>query len=374
MTGLSMHTIFDLTTGRLRDESAASLEERVTNEGLRGRWYAVTASHEVNDLPVRVERLGESLVLWRDSKGAVQMQEDRCPHRGARLSQGRVIDDTIACSYHGIAIDIKGCIAKVPALPGSPIEGRCVVNTYVVREYGQLIFAYFPTPQNECAPAFEGPPELIDPQWSVFPIEMTWKTNWRYALENVMDPMHGPYLHGDSHSMSVGSKDDFMEIVDTERGFRIQRKLQTATAFDYCEMVDTGLLWLFLDIPYPRKVGPGGPFRIIGFATPIDESTSQIFFYRLRKVTGWQRDLWRFLHRNRLAVRHWDVLEQDRSVLESLPSDAREHEVLYQHDIGVTRLRRYFKAQARAHIDAARNAPTQQGSSNHLQTADGGTR
>jgi hypothetical protein len=168
----------------------------------------------------------------------------------------------------------------------------------------------------------------------------------------VIDPMHGPYLHGDSHSMSVGSKDDVMEITDRPDGFRISRKLQTDTAFDYCEFVDTGLMWLFLDIPYAAGVGPGGPFRIIGFATPIDRDTSRIFFYRLRRVSGWQRDLWRFLHRDRLAVRHWAVLEQDRNVLESLPGDAREREMLYQHDVGITRMRRHFRTIVRAQLDA----------------------
>ena len=110
-----------------------------------------------------------------------------------------------------------------------------------------------------------------------------------------------------------------------------------------------------LDIPYPVKNGPGGPFRVIGFATPIDERHAQIFFWRLRKVSGWERDLWRFLYRERLEARHYAVLEQDRIVLEGMADDARDHEILYQHDIGITRLRRRFKAIAREQIQAVTN-------------------
>ena len=43
-----------------------------------------------------------------------------------------------------------------------------------------------------------------------------------------------------------------------------------------------------------------------------------MFFWRCRRVQGWQRNVWRFLSRNRLEARHWVVLEQDRVMLESM--------------------------------------------------------
>lgn len=354
-----MHTIFEIARGTEltqlamnQSDGRAVLEDRIADEGFRGRWYALTASRNVGAAPFALERMGERIVLWRDAQGTIHAQEDRCPHRGARLSQGRVRDETIVCPYHGIAIDADGRIASVPALPGCPIEGRLAVRTYAVQEIAGAIFAYFPTPAGEAPIPLDPPPEFGDPEWSHFVCEATWKTNYRYAIENVIDPMHGPYLHGDSHTMFVGAKDDVMEISDTPTGFRVSRKLQKDVAFDWTEYGETGALWMRLDIPYPVKNGPGGPFRILGFATPIDATSTQIFFWRLRKVAGWQRDLWRFLYRERLEARHWAVLEQDRVVLEGLAADAREHETLYQHDIGITRLRRRFKALAREQLEA----------------------
>ncbi|MFR3706963.1 MAG: Rieske 2Fe-2S domain-containing protein [Enterobacter hormaechei] len=35
-----------------------------------------------------ITRLGEQIVVWRNKDGQVQALEDRCPHRGARLSMG----------------------------------------------------------------------------------------------------------------------------------------------------------------------------------------------------------------------------------------------------------------------------------------------
>ncbi|MEP7475543.1 3-phenylpropionate dioxygenase, partial [Acinetobacter baumannii] len=82
------------------------------------------------------------------------------------------------------------------------------------------------------------------------------------------------------------------------------------------------------------------------------------FFWRCRKVSGWQRNVWRFLYRNHLEQLHWDVLEQDRIILENLAPNARAREFLYQHDVGLARLRRLMKKEAEKQLKkiAALNA------------------
>src|SRR5262249_31891690 len=107
-----------------------------------------------------------------------------------------------------------------------------------------------------------------------------------------------------------------------------------------------------LDLPRPPAAGPGGPFRIIGFTTPVDEDHCLVFFWRLRKAVGLAREVWRFLYRATLEARHWHVLEQDRDVLESMPADARRREMLYQHDVGVARVRQTLVNKAKAQIAA----------------------
>ncbi len=81
-------------------------------------------------------------------------------------------------------------------------------------------------------------------------------------------------------------------------------------------------------------------------ACPVDAGRTGVFFWRYRKVSDWQRDTWRFLYKTLIEARHWEVLEQDRVVLESMPADADQRENLYQHDLGVVRLRRLYQAQA----------------------------
>ena len=46
------------------------------------------------------------------------------------------------------------------------------------------------------------------------------------------------------------------------------------------------------------------------------------------------------------------MLEQDRVMLESIPEDARKREMLYQHDLGVSRVRQLLTKAAKSQIEA----------------------
>lgn len=320
--------------------------------GLRDRWYALCPSAKVGvgEL-VRIDRAGEELLLWRDTQGALHVQEDRCPHRGARLSLGVHMGDRIACNYHGVQVDTAGVVVSVPGSPGCALEGRAALRTFPVLERAGAIFAWFGEHEPEPV-AFQTPEPIAGGEWEHFLCYVEWDAPWLYSLDNLMDPMHGAFLHRNSHTMFAGKREAVFQIRETERGFFFEKTDQHGVNFDWSEWVDTGLQWVGLDIPYPDTAGPGGPFSIVATATPINERQHAAFFWRCRKVTGWQRDSWRFLYRARLEERHWAVLEQDRVMLEAMPLDAQEREGLYQHDIALVRLRRLLRSQAQKQLDA----------------------
>jgi hypothetical protein len=64
------------------------------------------------------------------------------------------------------------------------------------------------------------------------------------------------------------------------------------------------------------------------------------------------------MYRAAFEQRHWDVLEQDREVLEGMSDDARDHELLYQHDLGVGKLRRALAQKASSQIQAELPLPS----------------
>jgi hypothetical protein len=84
--------------------------------------------------------------------------------------------------------------------------------------------------------------------------------------------------------------------------------------------------------------------------TPSGADKHVAFVWRCRKVSGWQRDSWRFLYRVVLEDLHWKVLEQDRAMIEAMPPDAVAGEGLYQHDIALVRVRRLLRRRAEQYL------------------------
>ncbi len=309
--------------------------------GLRNRWYVVGESAKLGDKPMPIKALGENLVLWRDDKGKAHCMTDLCPHRGAKMSLGEVVRGELTCWYHGASFNGEGtCTGYPPEGTDSKLPKRMKIKSYPVQERVGLIWAYIGEVELFPPMPLELPEELESPDWSGFICHAHWKTNWLLAYDNLADPMHGPYLHGRSYTLRFGAKEDRMVIVDLPHGFRAEREKQKGVNFDWSELGDTGTLFCRLDIPYPPSAGPGGPLRIVGFVTPNDENEMEAYFLRYRELTGWKRNLWRFLYKNRLEKRHWKVLEQDRVMLENMNLACRLGEHIAQTDIGVIRLRK----------------------------------
>lgn len=340
-----------------KEERRLAREERV-NQGLTGRWYPVCKTVEVrNDRPYGAVVLGRKMVLWRDKKGDIQCIEDHCPHRGAPLSLGEVHDGKIGCRYHGIIMTGDGVIERVPAMPECAFEGRKTNVAYTTTEVAGAVFAFVPGKTQEEPVAFEIPEEFSDPDWTGFLCTAVWNTNYRLALDNLADPMHGCYLHAQSFTLAFGAKQDLVELENSDHGFKVSRVGQVGENFDWVELaVNDGNMFCRLDIPYPPAAGPGGHMRIVGFVAPMDEDRCKVFFWRLRKVQGAQREAWRFLYRAKLEPRHWHVLEQDRIMLEGMTPDAGKRDMLYQHDLGVSRIRQLLMKAADEQLDAENSA------------------
>src|SRR5438309_385106 len=114
-------------------------------ELLRRYWHPVAIAPDLSDEnPVKFVRiLGEDLVLFQSKKGELGLLEDRCSHRGASLSYGRVEERGIACPYHGWLHDIQGNCLETPAQPAQNNFCRTEKHkAYPVQKLAGLYWAY----------------------------------------------------------------------------------------------------------------------------------------------------------------------------------------------------------------------------------------
>ena len=345
------------TETRMPARAAGPTDQEVVDylrEGLRNRWWPILPSRFIAAAgkPVGIKRLGEALVLWRDAGGTVHVQTDRCPHRAVPLSRGVNEGDRLRCVYHGVEVAPDGVVLSVPGQPGCPLEGKKAVKTYPSCEVAGAVFVWFGDRLNQEPQPFRPPVQLVDPAFDHFLCYADWRMFWRYLYDNLMDPMHGTFLHANSHTMYQGETKAHFVTRDTGKGFFFEKAGQRDVNFDWSELVDDESLYVRLEIPYPATGGPGGNFGIVSWGTPIDGDNTATFTWRIRRVEGWQRDVWRFLYKTKLEKRHWDVIEQDRVMLDGCRPGLEKHEMLYQHDAGVIRMRRHLAQNARRQLVA----------------------
>lgn len=84
---------------------------------LHAQWFVACTAAEVGGRPLARTILGVPIVLFRSAEKIAALV-DRCPHRNAALSQGRVTGDLIECPYHGWAFDGGGVCRRIPGMAG----------------------------------------------------------------------------------------------------------------------------------------------------------------------------------------------------------------------------------------------------------------
>src|SRR4051794_19353137 len=92
---------------------------------LRDFWYIAGQSGELRSRPIARTLLGERVVLFRQADGTPAALQDRCAHRNAALSEGRVEAGCVECPYHGWTYSGDGRCTVIPSmreLPAEPIR------------------------------------------------------------------------------------------------------------------------------------------------------------------------------------------------------------------------------------------------------------
>jgi phenylpropionate dioxygenase-like ring-hydroxylating dioxygenase large terminal subunit len=268
---------------------------------IRNQWYAVLDSGEVpHGRPVGVTRLGERLVFWRDSHGQVVCQRDQCAHRGAALSAGKILHDTIRCPFHGFRYDTGGRCRMIPANGrNASIPDQFRIHNYPVCEAHGFVWVWWggldtATP----LPSFF---EDLGADFTYASFRDHWPVHYSRAIENQLDGMHLPFVHHNTigrggRTLVDGPHVDWVGA-DRMRIFLDLRVDDGSLALRPDQMVGTRRsFWLDFHLPNVWENHISDDVRVTAAFAPVDEGNTVIYlrFYQkfmrlplLRHLVTW---------------------------------------------------------------------------------------
>jgi len=191
---------------------------------LKNCWYVAALDHELIDGKLLSRTLlGENVLLYRGESGNVIALNDRCPHRGALLSKGRLEGDGVRCMYHGIKYDGTGKCVQIPGQ--DMIPPKLKVRGYPVVERSHFIWVWMGDAAKADPALIIDLPYLSDPNWKGIPAYLHYDANYLLIVDNLSDFSHLAFVHtktlGGSEEYAFVTKPTVVERL--ERGFRVER-------------------------------------------------------------------------------------------------------------------------------------------------------
>ncbi len=332
--------------------------------GHRNYWYPIIEARRIKKRPVAVSLLGEEIVLFPGKDGKVVALVDRCPHRGTKLSRGRILfPGTLSCGYHGWTYNEHGeCVAAVVEGPESRLPGNVHVQAYPTEERFGIVWAFMG--EGEPPPLEEDlPPGLLEPNILVQYVFEYWACDWRNVTENYPDMLHAILVHRRSPEMLFQQIPAWgkmiVKLLDDGKGlsvlgpgvamqaeypglgkfprnlwFRVLKRRTSGGVGAEVRMPGFILLpkrrepywgFAYATVQWPIYVGPNMT-RILELSITFPKSVIHKVFYKI-----WWKTYYKFIHR-------WFFTHQDKRLMEV--QNYRAPERLCSTDVGVTIYRR----------------------------------
>ncbi len=254
-----------------------------SNAALEGYWYAVSSADEVRPGPIGVGLLGKRYVVWRGDDDQLIAAPDRCTHREAQLSRGKLVDGCLECMYHGWRFGSEGRCVLVPSSgPDAAIPPKAHLPTVrAVEKYGLVWIC-----PGEPVADIPDIPQEDDPAFRrLNTATQHWATSTTRMVDNFLDISHFPFVHVGTFGLAQETEVPRIEISGLDSGY---------TGYEYEVLVrndEAGQAVSGLDAPtLQRKMSTGFVLPttvrstilyetglehiILLLSTPVDDVTS----------------------------------------------------------------------------------------------------
>lgn len=241
---------------------------------LRDHWYPILETRALRKKSIGIKRFGLDLVLWRDREGTAKLLPATCPHRGASMAGGRVIDGEIECPWHGFRFDGSG---QCTLLPCEGLDARIPkaldLPVHPIREEHDLIWMWWGEERTNY-------PEIpfyhdIEAHSGFTEASYVLPYNYSRMIETNLDIHHTPFVHG--NIVPVGTR-----VIDFEahvEGDRIYSSGSLAREKNIARGDAKGMPFRAdLILPNLGLVALTAKLHLLICATPVDEEHSWLWF------------------------------------------------------------------------------------------------
>ncbi len=252
-------------------------------------WYPVIPVGRLEEGPQRFELLGQPLAVFLDARGAPAALEDKCCHRSARLSLGKVCDGRIACPYHGWQYGRDGQCLLMPQFPERAPGPLSRVRAFRCQERYGYAWVALEEPLYDI-------PRIPEAESGAFDIVHEFYEEWRVAglrvMENELDMAHPSFVH----LGTFGTPDHLMprDIVVTEfdGGFTYRSRIGVAVAHHAQDAANERVLDCTWYAPFAVRIrinyaDGGPPHLVVNFQVPVaNDRTQLVQFCLIEKGKG----------------------------------------------------------------------------------------
>lgn len=178
---------------------------------LENCWYVAAWDDEVAPGQVLARPLlGQPIALYRAENGDAHALFDRCPHRFAPLSKGKVCGKVLTCGYHGLEFDDSGACTRNPHGNGA-IPASARVRSYPLVERHSLLWIWMGDPERADPAAIPEFQSLEPAHNFVGKGYLLARAHYQLEVDNIMDLSHIDYLH-QSTLGGEGDRDAVAEV------------------------------------------------------------------------------------------------------------------------------------------------------------------
>jgi len=361
----------------MQSQSASSAssprQELIGGAYLRNAWYVAAWSDDIGDGQLVARTImDEPIVLYRKADGAVAAIEDRCAHRFAPLSLGKIVGgDRIQCGYHGLEFDGSGACVRNPHGTKS-IPPRARVKSYSVVEKHKAVWIWMGAAPADAAkvPDFgvlDNVPELYATRRD----SITIRANYQLIIDNLLDLSHTSYLHegilgnADTVESDITAEQDGDDVVVSRRATNSAPPGMFAQFWpNHPPRVDkfTRMRWMppaalrlvtgICKIGADPETGTG--YNAIHMLTPQNERSTLYHFTAVRfGVMTTEETLNRDLQNKIAEMRRFAFAEQDAPMIEAQQraietANASLDPVVLAVDVGPVRYKRILNRMLQA--------------------------